>query len=1277
MHPFFHIQPDLIQRLDDTQSRQLIARLCEADIARAGLAPCVSFGGDQRAADDGVDVDVSGRPAKDLSERLSRSVAAVQVKAEAKPFAAARIKKEMEPRGKLRPAIAALARDRGLYLIAATKENPSFKARTARTTAMREVLARNGLDDQIKVDFYGAQEIASWVETHPSVGIWLRQELGQPLTGWRGYGPWAYRETDIGREFTLDETARVLMPGHTDLMPMADALAAIRADLRAGKAARLVGLSGLGKTRLAQALFDERLKVHEPALSQNAALYADIGDHLSPTPEQMIEALPPGAGMTVMIVDNCGQDTHNALVERKNKSSSSVGLLTIEYDIQDGIAPSTRAYKLDGASDDTMNTILQARFPRLSGTDRDVIIGASQGNARLAFAIAETAEQSGQLSSLEDGELFRRLFHQKARTGDELLRCARTASLLYSFNGEDMESGSELCTLAMLAEVSPDTFYRHMAEIKRRGLLQARGKMRAILPHAVSNYLAKEALEEISPAKVVAALFIHAPPRVKASFGNRLSYLPSSLEAVEIVSSWLSPGGSLSVLGGMRDEEMLIFKRVASLRPELTLSVIERFLDEENLGNRPQYDLRNLASIVNSIAYDAELFSRAVRALIRISTLDQRDRDGRSESRESITSLFQVIFSGTHATAHQRGVLLREFLSSSDESVWRLGIECLDASLQTLSLSRSGNFRFGSRSRDYGRTPQSMEEQQAWFTEFLTIAGEWASGQDQRGRLVRATIGKRARDLLHLDDGTINALIQLAPSFQTEDGWPEAWTAAKLLLKRKNLDKDFRRRAKAFEQAVAPRGLRQRVVAKLHSRDLFDQDDTEVDKHDKREKDAERETKEVGAELGADDALLQEMLPQIMERGRRGLAFSLGEGVAMSHPDVLSLLQAIGAWLATVDEQSVSLIFVRGLMSEWAESSPNEATDFLDTAVRDPVWARWFSDLQRVVSFDARAIQRVLDVIDHGVAPVEELDWLGWGRTLAPHPVADFTPLLDRLAGTGLTGIRVALDNLHMQVYGAKDLHSSEQAQLGAYCLKFLLDYDWTELDLDQSMVEHALDLIMGCATKHSPDFESLTHLVDKCIAVRKKSMRYTHHVRGHLVTLVMQRFPEESLDYLMAHPALKNLDEVADLILTENPIDHTGDGRQFIPDDALLGWVGKDPTERTALAVRICRLDAPHSEGEELATEKPNAVFRRLYDIAPSKVVAVVALGSRLVRGSYSSRDVPHMAAGIRMLDSLPVASSQEETEIRNRMKNELTNRIDWMSDLRSSRDTEPEGFE
>ncbi|WP_415916268.1 hypothetical protein SE336_15720 [Xanthomonas arboricola] len=1276
MHPLFHIQPEMIQRLDDAIARQLIARLCEADISRSGLPPRVFYGGDQRAADDGVDVEVACRPIKQLSEKLARSVAIVQVKAETKPFGPTRIKKEMAPKGELRPAIVALANDRGLYLIASTKENPSFKARAGRVEVMRDILASAGLNDQIEVEFYGAQEIASWVESHPPIGIWLRQVLGQPLVGWQGYAPWAYRETDIDREFILDEAGRVLIPNGNELATIAEAVAAIRRDLKSGNAVRLLGLSGMGKTRLAQALFDDRLAAQEPALSPNIVIYSDLGDRPFPTPEDMLGAVSQSLGETIMIIDNCGQETHNALVERKTKSSAKVGLLTIEYDIQDNLAPSTRAYKLDGASDDTIEKILRSRFRNLSGTDRDVIIRVSHGNARLALAIAETAPQSGHLSSLEDGELFRRLFHQRAETGNELLRCARAASLLYSFNGEDLEPGSELSILSDLADVSTSTFYHHMAEIRRRGLLQARGKMRAILPHAVGNHLANEGLQEISPTTVTAALFTDATPRVRASFGNRLSYLENSKEANKIVTSWLSNGGALSKISGLRDEEMLVFKRIAPLNPPLALAAVEQFLEDDQAGEHRQRELRDLSNLVNAIAYDANLFKRAVWALLRIS-LEHSEGSDRSGPRKNITSLFQIIYSGTHASTQVRATLVRELLSSTDDRVWQLGIDCLDAALQTLALSSSGTSRFGTRSRDYGWQPSSMDDQQAWFAEFLSVAGDFASIQDKRGEVVRSTIGRRARDLLHLDDSTINALVQLTPSFQTEDGWPEAWTAAKLLLRRTNIDEKIRSRVKMFAQAVAPRGLRQKVVAKLHSREIFDNDDIEFEKYEERENDAKSEAKAVGIELGANSALLLEMIPQIMDRGARGLTFFLGQGVATSHTDVPSILDAIGRLLTASDEQSISLIFVRGLMSGWSERSPEEANRFLDRAVRDPVWARWYSDLQTAVAFDSRALLRALEAIEHGVTPVEEFTWLGMGGTLASHPVAEFVKLLDSLAAKGPNGVRAAIDTLHMQVYSAKNLDASEKDVLGDYCLNFLLHHDWTELDIDQTMVEHELNEVVKYAVEHDSDFEPLKNLLDIVIKYRRKSGRYDRHSRGNFITLIMNKFPKECLSYLLDHPLLSKPEDAAELILIENHIDEHGNLSNNVSDEVIVDWVSEHPAQRAELAMRICCLEMPTSEEAALNSKKTLGTLQKIYDLAISKAEVIRALGSRLIGNSFSSREIPYMKFGIQMLESLPEPTSPAEIEMRNRVKEQLSQRIDWMSDMSESERREPEGFE
>lgn len=53
----FEVTPDDIQRLNDTDLRELVALLCEAELAAQGLSTAaVTWGGSQTAADGGLDV---------------------------------------------------------------------------------------------------------------------------------------------------------------------------------------------------------------------------------------------------------------------------------------------------------------------------------------------------------------------------------------------------------------------------------------------------------------------------------------------------------------------------------------------------------------------------------------------------------------------------------------------------------------------------------------------------------------------------------------------------------------------------------------------------------------------------------------------------------------------------------------------------------------------------------------------------------------------------------------------------------------------------------------------------------------------------------------------------------------------------------------------------------------------------------------------------------------------------------------------------------------------
>jgi hypothetical protein len=79
----FDITGDHVSLLNDADLRSLIGLLCEAEARRGGVSPLgVTWGGDQNAADGGVDVRAALQGQMGPQSNLPRSLTGFQVKAQ-------------------------------------------------------------------------------------------------------------------------------------------------------------------------------------------------------------------------------------------------------------------------------------------------------------------------------------------------------------------------------------------------------------------------------------------------------------------------------------------------------------------------------------------------------------------------------------------------------------------------------------------------------------------------------------------------------------------------------------------------------------------------------------------------------------------------------------------------------------------------------------------------------------------------------------------------------------------------------------------------------------------------------------------------------------------------------------------------------------------------------------------------------------------------------------------------------------------------------------------
>ena len=436
--------------------------------------------------------------------------------------------------------------------------------------------------------------------------------------------------------------------------------------------------------------------------------------------------------------------------------------------------------------------------------------------------------------------------------------------------------------------------YRGVAELKRRDLVQQRGKWRAVLPHAIANRLAGAALENVAYADIELQIVTRGAERLTKSFSRRLGYLHTSVAATGIVSKWLAIGGHLEHVVSLNDLGQAMFKNVAPAAPTDALTVLERAILGPD-GDTAAKQCSVYCDLLHSLAYDPALFDRAVALLATLATAE--DVNPREHSTEVFASLFHLILSGTRATVEQRTAIVDSLLRSPDEKHRALGVLSLKALLEALYFRAVGNFDFGARSRDFGYWPRQQDEIRHWFSSALRVVQTFACNDGPAAPHVRAALAEKFRGLW-LRSGIQDEVATVCAAVRKYCFWPEGWLAVRETsdLDSKGFDEECLTKLVSLEQLLRPADLVQKVRAVVFSTpirevDLSDfEDDSSADIVMRMAR-TDALARDLGSAVSAEPDVLKELLPEIVSSDGRLWLF--GQGLAAAAPDPRDLWQQL------------------------------------------------------------------------------------------------------------------------------------------------------------------------------------------------------------------------------------------------------------------------------------------------------------------------------------------------------------------------------------------------
>lgn len=1221
----FDITSDDISQLNDIDLRELVGRLCEAELASRNISTAaVTWGGNQTAADGGLDVRVAIPSDVSIDGFIPRHSTGFQVKKPDMPKSA--ILKEMRPENVLRPVIHELTGQNGAYIIVSSAGSTADSALSNRRNAMRTALHAEADAEQLHTDFYDRTRLATWVRNHPGLITWVKERVGRALLGWQPYGSWCGRVEGIDAEYLLDDRLRLHLGGRSDApaQSIADAIDELRDGLNThGKIVRLVGLSGVGKTRLVQALFDAR--VGRRPLAPSLAIYTNLSDHPDPQPTGLASDLIANRRRAILIVDNCPPDLHHRLSLLCNGPDSTVSVLTVEYDVRGDQPEGTQVVTLDTSSPELIEQLVQRRFPHLSQVDGRTIAVTSGGNARIAIALAETVEHSGTIAGLSNDELFQRLFRQGHAQSDALFLAAQACSLVYSFQGETLVGDeAELPRLGSLVGQSGAEIFRHVGELDRRNLVQRRGHWRAVLPHAIANRLAARALED-TPYDVINQLLVASgSERLAQSFSRRLSFLHDHPSAVAIVDGWLALGGLLGDLTTLNKAQKAMFENVAPVLPEAALSALER-------TNSSPSDLAIMVlgqhlPLLRSLAYDQPLFERSAHLLMQVA-LESVEKETIKNASNAFASLFTIYLSGTHATIEQRLGLIESLLRSGTIKKQTLGLAALSSVLKTMHFSSNYHFDFGARSRDYGYQPRTSIDFTRWYATAFTFIERLAFNEGVLRSELRDLLARKFRGLwgsAHMHE----SLERLSRRFVADGFWLDGWSSCRQTIKYdlSGLSPESALLLSALEVDMRPSNLSERVRAIIlsdWSSGLYLDDlDDDADLGDTLER-LEATARELGAAVATDDSAFAELLPEIFHPGVRGWSF--GCGLAEASLDLRATWAKLLEGFDLAPPDTLDTQILRGFLAKVSEQDSAIANDFLNSIFDRPALVIFLPVLQTAVGLDELGVERLMRALHAQLIPMWSYRNLAHGRSTDQLAGGLFKSLLS-LISDQTDGFDVALEILYMRLLSDKSSDREHEPELldAAHELLQRVVFRKNNEHGDRQLAEVVKAILIPADT--APIAAEVASRLRRSIAAYETA---AFENNGVLLSLLQ-------LQPIAVLSALFSGDEAyqrTSIRIFEHLDRHQKNPMDMVPCDVLIAWCEEERGHRYILAAGIITF-ACRSEAASHQAWSDQAIA--LLDHAPDPQSLLSVFIERFWPTSWSGSRATLAEANARLLDNL-----------------------------------------
>lgn len=1044
MTGLFEIDTESVGLLNDIQLTRLLKRLLHLEVRSSGIAQrAVEVALNITVADGGEDGRVSWTDGPENTDYLPGRLVQFQVKATSMgPKACA--DELVDTQGHLKLMIAEVLGAGGAYILFNNRKI-NKKGKTERIKSIRKKLRDLGKPyaDDVAIAVYDSSAIQGWVNNYLSAVTAAADWVNRPLVaGMQAWEEWSRREEYERFEFIPDSQR-------------GDAIQQLRSELsEARKVARIIGLSGLGKTRLALEVFRSGQEFDQ--LTERV-VYIDAAHGVGNIAGRISDWVRCGFE-GVIVVDNCALALHKSLKVEISRADSQLSLLTLDYNPdQDSDTPTLVLKPLD---DQYIKQMLEPVY-KDTIPDLDRIASFAQGFPQMAVLLANARlNEAPEMGSLTDDDLLHRMLWGSDSQDDQALKSIQGCALFEHFGLKDRAVVEYQFIANQISMVDVDEFYGHIMEFQRRGIIDMRGDYGQVIPKPLAIRLAADWWLHVRPEKAKDIIKTPMPGRLDDGFCQRvekLDFLPKFKDLVKELCGEQAPFGQAEVI--LSDRGSQLFRAFVEVNPTVTVRALWRVLDglskEELLGIVGDAR-RNLVWSLEKLCFREETFSEAARLLLGLASAENETWSNNATGQ--FVQLFSTFLSGTEAHPDMRLQLVEEALSSADLDTRRIAVDALGQALHTSHFSRSG----GAEQQGSGK-PLEDWRPKTWADAFsyweaaleklttLVTTGDELSGQ------AKLALAHGIRGLMQY--GRVEALESSIKSIVASQGpfWPEALDGIKNSLSYDGDAMPPEGRAKLEEWCELLQPVEQRDRLKLIvSTPPFEHEEGEdghyIDLAAERAKELAREYAEKWPDLVPDLGILSS--------GEQRQGYIFGLTIAQECDDSAALIRESLNALAGMEHGNPT--FLSGMLEALKNRDEPEWEVLVAKIVQSDQLSIYYPDLIRTGSFGLPHLEMFVDLVKQGKLEVAHARAFTYGRVIShllPEEVAHFVTDLARFQPEGPW---VALDILSMYCHGDKGKWQASSETFRAILADIRLSESPRHGQLDFHHWQKAVESLLG-----------------------------------------------------------------------------------------------------------------------------------------------------------------------------------------------------------------------